>query len=739
MKTKLIARCYRTIEALRRDRRAAVSIIVVAMMTALVGIGAFAMELGQAYMTHTRNQRVADAAAYGAAVIYTANNKSTSMMNDAVTRLTSLNGLPANSVTASIVSSPTGDGYNAVKTQASTSVPLQLAKVFESASSMTVTGDAYAELITPPSGCMTALGPSGTGISVTGGASVSVTGCAVASNGTVPGESSSIYVHCGATITAAQVDYASTNAPVQDGCTDINPPTGTPSVTMTHATSTDLLASNTEVTNLTSLLSSFPTAPTVSVSSSLATPLVNGNDYTFNWNSISGGSPSGTLPAGCSAVWSTTPSANWTVTCATGTYHFGKISVGGGISLNWNLGGSASSTYTFADSSNAGDINLSSGSSFAFGPGTYEVQRNVTISQNATFGNTTSAIAFYVEGTFTNTNGTTIVQGSNVTFYVQNGLVTGGGTTTTLGAGTYKLGASSSNSCNGSNTYSICNTGSILTIQGPSTFVLAGGIYNNGGETLLLGTSTVGTTSPTTNSFNIGKAADGNSIAMGGGAKTTLADATGTGDVFQLAGNLNVTSGGGSCLVLSASPTHYIKGNFATAGGSYLGSGTYVINGYVGLGTNGGGDVSCTVNGTASTIGLYASSVSFVIGGATTVTCNSIASSFCVSAGYGHVTITAPTSGSEAGVAVVGPTSSSNTSSAVFNSGASNTSISGVFYYPNGTLDLSGAAALHSAMTGACLELSAAQINVTAGGSVGAICPGLATSAAGPSGIALVK
>src|SRR5215472_11741124 len=99
MKTQPIARFWHTLQALRRDRRAAVSIIVVAMMTALVGIGAFAMELGQAYMTHTRNQRIADMAAYGGAIIYSANSKSTSKLNDAVTRLTSLNGLPSGSIT----------------------------------------------------------------------------------------------------------------------------------------------------------------------------------------------------------------------------------------------------------------------------------------------------------------------------------------------------------------------------------------------------------------------------------------------------------------------------------------------------------------------------------------------------------------------------------------------------------------------------------------------------------------
>ncbi len=729
-------RRWQSLRALCRDHRAAVSIIVAAMMTALVGIGAFAIELGQAYMTRVRNQHIADTAAYGAAVIYAANPNSQTALSDAITRLTSLNGMASGALTASVVSSPTGDGNNAVQVHATSSVPLKLAKVFQTASSMSVGATAYAEIVTPPAGCVTALNSSGSGVSVTGSASITASGCAVSSNGTVPGQASSIYVHCGATITTKTVDYASSNQPVQGCAGSITPPAGTSSVTFTHASSTDKLASNAEVTGATALLSSFPSAPTVNVAANLPTSLVNGSDTTFAWGSITGGP----LPTGCSGVWTTTPSALWTVTCATGTYHFGKIHVNGGISLSFNPAGSASSVYTFANSGGTGDIDLSSGSSFTFGPGTYEVQRNVTISQNATFGTTTGAIAFYVEGNFSNTNGTTTVQGTGVTFWVQNGLITGGGTTTTLGSGTYRIGASSSNSCNGANSYSICNTGTNLTIKGGSNFALAGGIYNSGGETLSLGTATPGNTSPTSNSFKIGKASDGNSLAMGGGAITTLASASDTGDLFQMAGNLNVASGGGTCLVVGAATTHYINGNLTTAGGSYLGAGTYVVNGYVGLGTNGGGDVTCAVNGASQALGMTATGVTFAIGGAATATCDSLAASFCVAAGYSHVSITAPTSGSYANLAVVGPTSTSNTSSAVFTSGASNTVISGAFYYPNGTIDLSGSATLQdTGGSGACLELIGAQVSVSGGGAVGSNCTGLIGSSAGLSKVSLVQ
>ena len=65
--------------------------------------------------------------------------------------------------------------------------------------------------------------------------------------------------------------------------------------------------------------------------------------------------------------------------------------------------------------------------------------------------------------------------------------------------------------------------------------------------------------------------------------------------MFQLVGNFNVSSGGGSCMTISAAAQHDIYGNFpASAGGTFLGSGVYTVTGYVGLGApNGGGDVTC--------------------------------------------------------------------------------------------------------------------------------------------------
>jgi hypothetical protein len=376
------------------------------------------------------------------------------------------------------------------------------------------------------------------------------------------------------------------------------------------------------------------------------------------------------LPAGCSYTYS---QPTWTVTCAgQSSYTFGNISLGGGISVLFNTGGAASATYNFN-----GSIS-NTGSSLTFGPGTYNITK---------------------------------------------GISTGGGTTTSFGAGTFNIGRMTSG-CNGGGDYSICNLGTSLTFGGPSTFNLSGGFYNNGGSKLTMG-------SGTTNSYQLGASSDGNAMTVGGGSTTTMADATGASSVFQATGLLQMSSGGGSCLTIPAAAEHDIDGSFVSEGGVTLGAGVYTVTGYFGIGTNtsgsaGGGDVSCG----GQEVGVSASNVTFVIGANTTLQSGSCASeAFCITSGYSHVTLTAPTSGSLESLLLIGPTSASSAGMA-FNVGSSSTSLSGIFYLPKGPISLSGGASI-GAGSGQCLELIGSQVTLSGGGALASICPGsgMATSA----------
>jgi hypothetical protein len=388
--------------------------------------------------------------------------------------------------------------------------------------------------------------------------------------------------------------------------------------------------------------------------------------------------------AGCSSTFT---SNIWTVSCPNaGSYTFGAISLSGGITVNFNTGGSSTTTYNFN-----GQIN-DSGAGLAFGAGNY----NIT-----------------------------------------GGVVSGGGSTTTFGNGTFNIGKSTT-SCNGYTGYSICNTGTLMSFGSSttaSTFVFAGGVFNSGGETLVLGGTSVTATS-TGNSFNIGTASNGDSFDMGGGSTTMFADSSGTGHLFQMAGNLDVSSGGGSCLWLGAANEHDINGFVSMAGGTTLGAGVYTVYKYLWLGANGGGDVTCG----GSTVGIYGSGVTLVIGGNSVPSSGTCASdAICEASGYGHVTLTAPALGNTQGLVVVGPTSSGNSSGANFTEGATNTSMSGAFYMPYGPVSLSGGASVGNG-SGQCLELIGSQVTLSGGSDLASSCniPGASGSGGGAT-VALVQ
>ncbi|MDR3507432.1 MAG: pilus assembly protein TadG-related protein [Caulobacteraceae bacterium] len=617
------------------------SVLSAVVFPVLIGIVALVADFGYALVIKAENQRVADLAAYAGALAYNATT-STTTMNAVVANVVTLNGVASANATASLVTSPTGDGNQAVLVSIATTDPLQLARVLSTTTQLTIGAQAYAELKANTSGCVIALSTSGTGVTLSGGTALTTNNCAVASNATVSAP-------CGTTITTIAVDYNSSTVPSQP-CGGIKPPSGTSAVKILKAITADPLAGASGVTAATARITTVaaeasPSAPTVTT----------GGDISFAWSASA--TQAQAVADGCTATFS---SPTWTLTCPSGgTYKFGNITIGGGITVNFNTSGTAATTYNFS-----GSI-YNTGSAMTFGPGTYNIA---------------------------------------------GGVMTGGGTTTTFGAGTFNIGRGGG-ACSGAGKYSICNTGTKLVFGGPSTFKLQGGIYNAGGSILTLG-------SGTTNSFLIGSSSDGNAFYAGGGSNTIFADATGSSSLFQLIGNFNVASGGGSCVSVSAAAQHDINGYFSTAGGTTLGAGVYTVNGYVALGANGGGDVTC--NGVS--VGMAGTGVTFVISAVTkpsSGTCSGQA--FCLAAGYSNVTLTAPSSGTTAQLLVVGPISSANTAGATFAEGASNTSLSGTFYFPNGPVTLSGGASVGNG-AGQCLELVGSQITLTGGTTLASNC-----------------
>ncbi len=640
------------------DRRGAIGVLAAFVMVGVIGVSALALEYGHGLLQKTENQRVADLAAYAGALVYGATGSSTDATS-AATNVAALNGF-SSGATPTVVSSPTGDGNNAVQVTVTSSVPLLLARVLTANTTLPVSATAYAEVKSDAPGCIIALSGSGTGVNLSGGTAITADNCAVASNNAVT-------LSGGTTITTKNVDYGTSYS--TSGGSSIVPPSGTASVIYSKVTTADPLGASsgspgsTEVTNATARISSVS-----SIASPALSSVPSGGDISFGWSQSA--TQAQATADGCSATWNSSTST-WTLTCAgTGKFYFGNITLGGGINLNFNVSGGG--TYDFSGS-------ITTAAATTFGPGTYNIAGGIT----------TAGI-------------------------------------TSFGAGTFNIGKGAG-SCGGSTGYSICTGGgSNLTFGGPSTFVLAGGVYNGGGSTLTMG-------SGSTNSYDIGAATDGNSINAGTSKSTTLADAIGTNTVtcgsststFCLAGN--IASGGGTCMRIPAASEHDVNGYISLAGGTTLGAGVYTVSKYVAFGSSGGGAVSCG----GSEVGVIGSGVTFVVGGSKTPssgTCSGQA--FCAAAGYDDVTLTAPASGSTtANLVVIGPTSSGNTAGATFAEGANNVNLSGAFYFPHGPVSLSGAGTINNG--GGCLELVGSQVTLAGGSAATSTCSGLSGSSLG--------
>lgn len=691
------------LQRLRGDAAGAIGVLGALVLVSVIGVSALALEYGHALLERSENQRVADLAAYGGALVYNSSGDSSADAQSAATNIAALNGLSGSgaTVTPSVVSSPTGDGNSAVEVAVTTNVPLVLARVLTSNTTIPVTATAYAEIDANAPACIIALsstpatctsGVSG-GVTLCGGATLSAPNCAVASNSTVTAHAASN------TVTTSVVDYHSSTAPSPTAAF-VKSGGGTPP--FDKVATPDPLAGNSAVAAATGRFT--PPFPPVAAPSA---PSVSSTGGTVTFNSSS---RSGTLPSACSTTSTRSP---WAIGCSAG--QLGNISLGGGVTLTLTLSGTGPFTF--------GTITVGGGSSFAMS-------------------NTTAGATYNFAGTINtgSSNGLAFNLGGGDTYNLAAGVIAQGTAPISFTSGAFNIGTTSTSPCPAAG-YSICVSGSArITIAGPSTFALAGGIYQDASgmpstPALSLGYGAMA------NSFNIGVSSDGYSLDEANGA-TLFGDATGNGDIFQMAGNLTTT--GGTCVAIGAAAEHDIDGSIAAAGGVVLGSGVYTVNGYVALGNSGGGDVSnCPTSGT--TTGLSGLGVSLVVSGASTVTCGSTTSAFCLGAGYSTVNLTAPTStsalgSSMAGLAVIGPQSSTNTSAATFTSGATNTRISGAFYFPHGQIYMSGGATLQDTVdSGACLELIGTQVTMTAGSALGSTCVGLGGGSAGGTTVSLVQ
>ena len=413
-----------------RDRTAAVSIIAALSLPVLIGFSSLVAEYGHGLLIKTENQRVADLAAYAGGLAYNAAGTADAATS-AAQAAAALNGIASAHVATTLVSSPTGDGNQAVRVAISTSLPIYLASVIGGSSSLAVSSAAYAELGAQVSGCIIALSGGGTGVQVNSAAGITASGCAVNSNAAVSANSAS-------KITTIAVNYNSASPPSATSASTIGPPPGK-TITITKQVTADPLAGNpvvaaavTHLHNVEQMAS--PAGPSVTGGSNL---------------SFTGSSFTGTMPAGCAAP--SRSGATWTVTCTSGgTYTFGSLAVSSTGTVNFNTSGSAATTYNFS-----GGVSAISSAHVNFGPGTFNIAQGVTIASSSggsfgagTFniGKTTAACSDGGKYSLCVQSSTSLSFGGPSSFTLAGGVYAGSSASITLGAGTtnsFTLGASS--------------------------------------------------------------------------------------------------------------------------------------------------------------------------------------------------------------------------------------------------------------------------------------------------------
>lgn len=434
------------------SRNGNVLIISALVMPVLIGMAALVTEYGSALVQQAQNQRVADLSAYAGALAYNATN-STTQMSAAAASVAVLNGIPAASVTASLIASPKTAGMNAVTVSISTQQNLFLARVLQSRQQLQITSNSVVEVGAQPQtpGCVLALDGTQSGVTLSGGTTITAPKCTVSSNSTVT-------VPCGTYISAIGVNYNSTTAPSQP-CGGITSPNGTAAVIAKKSTA-DPLAGNTAITTAVARIASV-----TALSTTMPPTNTTGTNIDFGYSQ--GSTINQATALGCTATFS---GSTWTLNCGiTPIVNIGALTIQGGINLNFAITGAATTTYNFAS-------NVTTSGTTNFGPGIYNFAKGLTTGGGSitTFGAGTFKIGMSPNACngaarVSICNTSSLSFGGPSIFELPGGFNSTGGSTLTFGSGTsnsYKIGP-------GSN-------GDAITLGGGGTIVMADATSGNG-------------------------------------------------------------------------------------------------------------------------------------------------------------------------------------------------------------------------------------------------------------------
>jgi hypothetical protein len=593
-------------------------VLVAATAAFLVAIGGVGLEIGNAYMTHTQNQRVADIAAFAGASAYMANINSTTAMTAAVQRIMALAGLGTGAANATVVTSPSGDGNSAVKVQVTTSVPLALVSMIDNSVALSVHATSYAEVGNAGQACIIGLATSGNSVLEDGGATVSGTGCAVAGvkNITIQGGShiTALGLYAGGTVT-------------NNSSTITTTPTAN-NINQNVSGITDPVASNGAVSMAFSTVASLNSSnPGNTVSA--PTGLPSGTALSFSWSPSGPSDPTYPYYSGTGGVYN-----KGTLACTP----YSSISVGGGISVRISAASSCAYTVTGNVANNGTLLEIDGAAS------SWTIGGSVTVGggEAMSLGGATNTV--WIGGGLTIGGGSTFTLGPSNTVQIAGGISSGGSSISNLTAAIYQV----AGTVTLSGTFNWNTTGSSASTKfytAPVTLGSGGGTFTFGSGNYYFYNSSISNTLTLSSGptyFNNALLLIYGNITVSSGASlcgTPAPCSSGTSTMTVVSNGTHTFSGGSTSYIVApaAGATYGIPG-IAFAGNYAGAAGTYPQN-FDG-GTNGtwGGVIyfpnsGLEFNGGASTTGAggcfeLIASVVYLTGGTTTATtCSGFAAS----------------------------------------------------------------------------------------------------------------
>lgn len=654
----------RQISGLARDRRGGLGTLAAITLPVTVGALGLAVDLGRGLEQRMLAQRTADVAALAAAMAFQTRDD-VSLLQPVARDLAVSNGLAHARVSAALLENFPANGDRSIRVNISMDLPFTLARAVGAAASYTISSEAFALASGRPAHaapCFLALNPNANALRVEGGATISAPTCSVAAAGEVNNQ--------GTLISAADIISGARNITNNWGTLQANslrfatsfsnPPWNgnVPAANRRVNQATTLIdpwAGSSELENARQQIGAFTAIPAIP---NPTTP--SGTHWDFNW------SPAAHLAPFRSGAVYNVPAGNYTV---------GRMSVAGGITVNFAPGSNITINNGFSNGGSAVNFshaNLRINGGFNSG------------SSGVTFGNGllhigSGTVSF--AGTNRKGDGDVIIN-ANVTI--------GGGTNFQMGHGHHRFG-------------SLTVSGGGFVTMGNGDFQASTGVIVGGDSEISVGDG----------SFLFGpRSSNGNrAIDLQGGARLFMGDG-------PFSTNGHIVTAGGSRIRFPVTTNHFINGDMIIAGSALFGAGRYTIAGNFTNGTGGttwpftsprtGITWGQTLNGVnVGGLDMAGVDVTFVLGGTVNL------------AGGARTRLIAPTrsvAGGQIRDMLIHSLTSANTNWAA---GAHSVFV-GTIYLPNSQVTMSGGTTTLS--SGQCFTLIANRIAATGGAAAGSAC-----------------